>query len=96
MQPIEGVDLGTLTKEAQEERLAELKRTTRLKISHIIGRYSTAEGTINNLEKQLKKAKEALVREQERLKKLEAGDWTILQDDQQQGEKKESNGEERQ
>lgn len=88
MEPIEGIDLASLTEEAKLERIAELARAARLKIQHIIGRNVEAQGSIRSLEKQLVKAKERLVKEQARLAKLESGDWSVLQDEQQpQGDK---------
>lgn len=93
MKPIEGLDLATITIEAEQERIRELTATTRRKISVILGKHYEARGSIADLERQLGRARERLAKEQAKLDALQKGDWTALEEekknneDQQQGQK---------
>lgn len=91
MKAIEGIELKDLLANVRAEQREELRKKIQTKIMHIEGKRSEAAGSVAKLEKDLDKAKAALKREQDKLTKIEAGDWNALEDDkdknqQQQGQ----------
>ncbi len=83
MQKINGIDLSVLAKEVDQRQLEDLKEKLRKKIEHIKGQKSEAAGSVARLEKDLEKAKASLKKHEERLAKIEAGDWSVLDDKEQ-------------
>ncbi len=88
MDPVNGIDLGSLSKEVDQKQLEEQKDKLRQKIAHIKGQRSESAGSVARLEKDLTKARSSLQKHQERLAKIEAGDWSVLDDkDEKSGQK---------
>lgn len=75
---MEPLDLKALVGAAQDDLRVQKCEEIKRKIAQIIGRRDTAEGSLRKLQQDVKKAEVALAREQAKLQRLEAGDWTVL------------------
>ena len=81
MKPIEGVDLGELSKEtALAYREASVRRI-KDKMLHLFGDRKGEQGSITALEGRLAKARERLGKLEDKLAQLEAGNWGVLEDE---------------
>ena len=81
MKPIEGVALATVMQDVAAEMQHEQLRKLREKIAHIYGQHRTERGSIAALEQQLVKARERLVKVEDKLRQLEGGNWSVLEEE---------------
>jgi seryl-tRNA synthetase len=76
--PIEGVDLSELVKEASTELMAEKRRQASNIIKNHLQREEQLVYDIRNLKKNLKGKEEKLAKAQAKIEKIIKGDWSLL------------------
>jgi uncharacterized protein HemX len=76
--PIEGVDLSELVKEASTELMAEKRRQASNIIKNHLQREEQLVLDIRQLEKNLKGKKDKLAKAQIKINKIKEGDWSLL------------------
>ena len=92
MKAIDGVELKNEIAAVNAASLEAQKTKLREKISHILGEHSASAGSVAQCKKALEKAEASHAKHQARLDKLNAGDWTVLDEKIQGGEKKPEGG----
>ena len=80
MKKLEGVNLAELVEESSSELLAEKKSQVAALVKKELQKAESLESEIENLEKQIKSKKENLEKVQAKIKKIEEGDWSVLQE----------------
>ena len=81
MNPIPGVELKTLVETATHEQTEALTAGVKRKIAAILGHRRTERQSIAALETQVVKAKERIVKLEEKLRRIEAGEWSVLEEE---------------
>ena len=81
MKPIEGVKLKDILAATTAAHKDAMTAKVRERIEHLLGERRYTQHSISALEAQLGKAKERLGQLEERLKKIEAGEWGVLPDE---------------
>lgn len=78
MQPIDGVKLEELVKSASANLLAQRKEKLSNKIQGMFHRIDGLVHDINKLEQELDKKRKKLNVAQERMSRLQKGDWSVI------------------
>jgi len=84
MQPLDGVKLEDLVKQASNDLLAKRKQELSTKIQAIFHRVDGLNEEIRKLENDLAKKRKKLESANAKLTKLRQGDWTVLEDEKKQ------------
>lgn len=93
MKPIEGIELGDIYAEVQAARLKEQRIAIAGKVSGIYTNILQWQQGKARADSESKKLGEKIAKAQDKLQKIRDGDWTVLQEEQKDGEdKKTSSG----
>lgn len=90
MKPIEGLEneLGNIFSEVQAERLTEQRKAIRGKVNGIYTNILGWQQGKARADTESKKLAEKIAAAQAKLEKIKAGDWSVLQEDQKEGDGK--------
>ncbi len=77
-EPIEDTNLEDLVKEASGELLLERRHAATTLIKNFLMKVEGLTSEIKNLKNQLSKKEESLAKTLEKIKRLKAGDWSLL------------------
>jgi hypothetical protein len=88
MEKIEGINLSELIDDTSLELFHERKHLVVGKIKVILTRINALKMDIKNAETVIKKRKEGIAKMEHKVAQLRAGDWSVLEEDKPQQEKK--------
>lgn len=80
MKPIEGVNLVDLVENTSVELLNDRRKQAASIIKQQLQRMEQLTIDVRNLEKELKKKQEKLVKAKAKMDKIKAGDWSLISD----------------
>ena len=93
MKPIQGIDLKQLTKDAAIDLLHRRKVTLSSKIQALYHKADGLSSDIDKLRNEMSGKENKLKATLEKIEKLQAGDWSVLEDEKRESpEKQESKG----
>lgn len=79
MKAIDGIDLKDLVTETMKELVAEKQRSVQGFIKDLLKRYEYLILEVDQKRKQLVQAEDSLKKTKEKIDKLQAGDWSMLE-----------------
>jgi len=78
MEKLENVDLSALVEDSSKELMDEKRKQAAGLIKVQLQRIEQLSLDVRNAERTLKKKQEALVKAQQKIDKIKAGDWSLL------------------